>query len=108
MKQAILRSNGEHEARAYAQGTVPALRAPPRIEEERVVLTDPRRTETVSGSPAGAGPRNLNERVWPPPEAPGIELPDARPLTKAQRFWIDPELLEQWEQEEAERRRAGR
>jgi hypothetical protein len=108
MKQAILRSNGEHEARAYARITVPALRDPLRIEEERVVLTDPRRTETVSGPATGTGPRNPHQNVWPPPKAPGIELPDARPLTKAQRFWIDPELLEQWDQEEAERRRAAR
>lgn len=108
MRPAILRSNGENEARAYARITVPATRGAPLIESERVVLTDPRRTETVSGSPKSSGPRNAEQKVWPAPKAPGIELPDGRPLMKAQRIWIDPELLVEWELEEAQRRRGAR
>jgi len=108
MRPTILRSNGENEARAHARFTVPAHRDAPPIEDERVVLVDPRRAETVSGPPASSGPRDPQQKVWPTPKAPGIEMPDGRPLMKAQRFWIDPELLERWEREEAERRQGAR
>jgi hypothetical protein len=108
MRWAILRSNGENEARAHAWITVPASPAAPALDAERVVVVDPRRTATISGPPRSSGPRNLEQKVWPAPKAPGIELPDRRPLTKAQRFWIDPELLVEWEREEAERRQGAR
>jgi hypothetical protein len=38
---------------------------------------------------------------WPPRRAPSVVLLDGRPPTKAQRFWIDPELLAQWDAEAA-------
>jgi hypothetical protein len=103
-KDAILRSNGETMARAYIELVVPSCRPEPPTLLERVVLVDPRHTVTLSGPPKGAGARNPDQRVFPTPKAPGIEMPDARPLMKAQRFWIDPELLEQWDREEAQKR----
>jgi hypothetical protein len=41
--------------------------------------------------------------AWPPPKGPAIVLPDGRPLTKAQRFWIDPDLFARWDAEAAAR-----
>ncbi len=108
MRPTILRSNGENEVRVHAWVTVRPSRFAPPVEDERVVLVDPRRTETVSGPVQCSGPRNPEQKVWPAPRAPGIELPDGRPLMKAQRIWIDPELLERWEREEEERRRGAR
>ena len=104
-KTITIRSNGEPEARAYACLRVPAGSPEPPPEDARVVITDPRRAVTRDGSPIGGGPRNPEQKVWRGPRPPGVELPDARPLTKAQRFWIDPELLAAWEQEEDERKR---
>jgi hypothetical protein len=103
-----LRSNGEPSARAHAvvevrpgSGEAPPGSSKPPVPEERVVIVDPTRTATRVGGPAGSGPRNPEQRVWPPPRGPAIELPDHRPLTKAQRFWIDPELFAQWDREHA-------
>ena len=101
MRPVIFRSNGETSARAYVRLDVPVSRAAPLIEDARVVLVDPHRTETVSGLPRSSGPRDPQQSAWPAPRSPGIELPDGRPLMKAQRIWIDPDLIEQWEREAA-------
>jgi hypothetical protein len=99
-RMTLIWSNGEPSARGYAVATVrPSAPEPP--SPERVVLVHPARTPTVTGSPVGAGPRNPDQKVWPPPARPAIELPDQRPLTKAQRFWIDPELIARWDREAA-------
>jgi hypothetical protein len=103
----VIGSNGEASLRGYVVATVPRPAAAPAVADERVIVTDPRRTPTVSGPPRGAGARNSDETVWPRPEAPAIELPDGRPLNKAQRFWIDPELIARWDLEVEERRRKG-
>jgi hypothetical protein len=102
-----LRSNGEPEARAYAVIDVPADTPPPPAEPDRVVVADPRRVPTVTGPPKCSGPRDPDRKTPPAPKPPSVELPDARPLTKAQRVWIDPDLLERWERDEDERRRSG-
>jgi hypothetical protein len=72
----------------------------PTVESARVQIVSP------TGLPApgaarvkGAGPRNPDQRTLPVPKGPGIELPDGRPVMKAQRIWIDPELLMKWEEE---------
>jgi hypothetical protein len=90
---------------------VPRTQPPPPIPEARVLIVDPHETETLTGPPSSSGPRNLEHVVLLAPKPPGVELPDGRPIMKAQRIIIDPELLMQWEREEAERRemeRAGR
>ena len=107
MSQQTLRSNGESAAHAYTWMSIPAPGQVPDIEVERVVVCDPRDAVTMVGPPQSSGPRNPAQRAPLVPKPPGIELPDNRPLSKAQRFWIDPELLVKWEREEAERRRGG-
>ena len=98
-----IRSNGELAMRGYAVAASPAPAPEPSLPVERVVIVDPRRAETLT-DPRSSGPRDPSQTVWPPPKAPQIELPDGQPLTKGQRIWIDPELLAQWEREEAARR----
>jgi hypothetical protein len=44
--------------------------------------------------------------IWRAPRPPGVERPDGRPIHKAQRFFVDPELYERWEREE-EARKSG-
>jgi hypothetical protein len=97
----LIRSNGEPSARGYAFASVRPSTPEPPSPAERVVLVHPARTPTLTGSRVGTGPRNPDQKVWPPPAPPGIELPDGRPLTKAQRFRIDPELIAQWDREAA-------
>jgi hypothetical protein len=101
----MIRSSGETSCRGYAVAAVPARAAEPATADERVIVSDPRRTPTVTGPPRTSGPRDAGEMVWPRPEAPAIELPDRRPLNKAQRFWIDPELIAKWDREVEERKR---
>jgi hypothetical protein len=95
----IYRSNGEQSLRSYIVCDVPPFRTPPAETEARVVLADPRLTATAKRGPITSGPRNADEMVWPRPKTPGIQMPDARPLNKAQHFIVDPDLLAQWEQE---------
>jgi hypothetical protein len=99
----VLESNGMNEARAYVIVVVYPAQPEPILEHERVQIVDPRATSTVrSGAPCpSAGPRNPDQRVWPAAKAPGIELPDGLPATKAQRVRIDPELMAQWRAEAA-------
>jgi hypothetical protein len=93
----ILRSNGEPAARAHAIATVPPPAAMPLGETERVEITDPRRTPTLRDDrPRGPGPRDPDQKEWRAPKPPSVELPDGRPIMKAQRIYIDDELLEQW------------
>ena len=100
-KTTTIRSDGEPSMRGHACFALPGRAPEPEPEDgERVVITDPRATSTLAGAPSGAGPRDPDQGAWPPPKPPGIELPDGRPLTKAQRFWIDPELLATWDDEE--------
>jgi hypothetical protein len=97
----VLRSNGENEARAYAE--VEVRPSPPErdIEVERVAIVDPRHTSTVrrGARRAGAGPRNPEQDAWPARKPPSVDLPDGRPATKAQRVMIDPELAARWRAE---------
>jgi len=97
----MLSSNGENEARAYTTADVPRSHPEPITETERVQIVDPRHTLTVpSGVPcAGSAPRNPNQKVWALPKPAGIELPDQRPATKAQRVFLDPALVAQWRAE---------
>jgi hypothetical protein len=98
---AILRSDGQREARAYTLATVPAPRPEPPLQGERVAVCDPRDSCTAPSSAraAGTGPRNADQAVWPPPGPPALDLPDALPATKAQRVYIDPALAAQWREE---------
>jgi hypothetical protein len=107
-KSLVLRSAGEPETRAYAEITVPRTQPPPPMPEARVLIVDPQETDTLTGPPSSSGPRNPEQRVFSAPKPPSVELPDGRPIWKAQRIIIDPELLEQWEREEAARKEAAR
>ncbi len=97
----VLTSNGQNEARAYAMLEVPAPRSEPHIDLERVHLSDPRHVATAPSSATRAclGPRNVDQKVWPPPPPPGLELPDGLPADKAQRVRLDPELVARWRAE---------
>jgi hypothetical protein len=100
-KTTTIRSAGEPSMRGHACFVLPEPEPEPGPEETaRVVITDPRSAATRSGPPSGSGPRNPAQAAWRAPQPPGVELPDGLPLTKAQRFWIDPELLAAWEDEE--------
>jgi hypothetical protein len=95
-----LRSDGALNARGYAIASVRPSQPSPVPDAERVVFVDPRRTATTRASRRpSAGPR-APEQVRRPEPPPGIELPDERPLTKAQRVWIDPDLIAQWQAED--------
>jgi hypothetical protein len=104
----VLRSNGGNEERAYAVLALPPTCPEPTGEAERVQIVDPRHTSTVRSGDArpGSGPRNLDQKTWPPPKPPGIELPDGLPATKQQRIYIDPALVAEW-REEARMREGG-
>lgn len=97
----MLWSNGQNEARAYASAEVRRSHPAPVMESERVQIVDPRHTLTLpSGPPCfGSAPRNPDQKVWALPRPAGIELPDRRPATKAQRVVLDPELVAQWRAE---------
>ncbi len=95
----VLRSNGQNEAHAYAMLDVPPSRPEPPVDLERVHLRDPRRVPTAPIGAVLTGPRNPEQRVWPAPAPPGVDLPDALPATKAQRVLIDPDLIAQWRAE---------
>jgi hypothetical protein len=97
----MLCSNGKSEARAYATAGVRLSTPAPEVEIERVQIVNPRHTLTMpSGVPCGgSAPRNPEQKVLALPRHPGIELPDRRPATKAQRVFIDPELAAQWRAE---------
>jgi hypothetical protein len=100
-----LKSNGELSARGYAVVEVRRGAPEPPVAPERVVIVRPTQTATRTGPRAGSGPRAPDQQTWPPQKGPAIVLPDGRPLTKAQRFWIDPELLAQWDAEAKMERR---
>jgi hypothetical protein len=104
----IFQSNGEPVARAYAIVRVPSSVVAPIVELTRVEIVDPRRTATLrSDRPRSPGPREPTQKARPAPKRPGIELPDGRPIMKTQRIFVDPELVEQWEQEERNSKVAG-
>jgi hypothetical protein len=101
---------GELQATGYAvirPSAASSRSRAPETHAARVVIVDPRWTETRAEPMVRSQPRNPDQKIWPPP-APGIELPDRRPLTKAQRIWIDPDLLAQWNQEAEDAERSRR
>ena len=98
---ATIKSNGEPSARGYAVVEVPPRAPGHPVAMERVVIVRPTQTATRTGHRTGAGPRDLDQKAWPPQKGPAIVLPDGRPLTKAQRFWIDPDLFARWDAEAA-------
>jgi hypothetical protein len=102
-----LRSNGEDEARAYAEMDAPPARLDPTLEMERVAISDPRATPTVQieGKREHAGPRNPEQATLPTPEDLVVELPERRPLTEAQPVVVPPALAAKWREEA--RRKAG-
>jgi len=104
-----IKSNGEPFARGYAVAHVRPSSAEPSAPDKRIVLVPPTQTPTRSGPGMGTGPRDAQQTTWPPPRALAVELLDGRPPTKAQRFWIDGDLLAQWdaEAELAERTRSA-
>jgi hypothetical protein len=101
----VVASNGDRAKRAYLVADLPAHAAASGQPEARVVIVDPRRAETLTDAPK-SGPRDPTQLVRPEP-APGVQLLDGQSLTRGGRVWIDPDLLEQWEREEAEKRRQG-
>jgi hypothetical protein len=104
----VFLTNGEPVARAYAIVRVPSPIAAPLVELSRVEILDPRRTATLrSDRPRGPGPRDPKQNAWPGLKRPGVELPDGRPILKTQRIFVDPELIEQWQQEERNSKAAG-
>jgi hypothetical protein len=101
----IIKTNGDPFARAYALVEVRPGAPEPGVPLERVLLIRPTQTVTRTGARAGAGPRAPHQRAWPPEKGAAVVLPDGRPLTKAQRFWIDPDLFARWDAEAEVRRR---
>jgi hypothetical protein len=95
----VLESHGRNEARAYAVLDVPPARPEPPMAEERVLVVDPRTTSTVRAARAASSPRNADQKAWPLPPPPAIDLPDGLPATEAQRVHIDPELVARWRAE---------
>jgi hypothetical protein len=93
----IYRSNGADSARAYVVCSMPTYAPPPAEAEERVIVCDPSLAATLRDGPISSGPRNANEKVWPRPKAPAVQMPDGRPLDKAQHFILDPDLLAEWD-----------
>lgn len=72
----------------------------PAVESARVQLLNPAEVPAPGDARVkGAGPRNPDQRTAPVAKGPCVELPDGRPVMKAQRIWIDPELLLKWEEE---------
>ena len=103
-RERCFRSNGEPSVRAYAVGWVPRCTGPIQ-ERARVEIRDPRRVVTLrSDRPRGPSPRDPEQMTWRAPSPLRVETPDARPVHKAQRFFVDPELYEQWEREEDARK----
>jgi hypothetical protein len=100
-----IKTSGDPAARAYALVEVRPGRTDPRVPRERVIIVRPTQTVTRTGAQAGAGPRDPHQRSWPPEKGAAVVLPDGRPLTKAQRFWIDPALFARWDAEAEVRRR---
>ena len=101
-------TNGEPVARAYAIVRVPSPIVPPVVELARVEILDPRRAVTLHGDRArGRGPRDPAQKEWRGAKRPRVELPDGRPILKTQRVFVDPELIELWEQEERNSKAAG-
>jgi len=100
-----LRSNGEAALAVYvAPHVAPPTPAPGVVDDgERIALADPRSTATVElrALSLRAGPRNPEQRTLPSSE-PHVELPDGRPLTRAQRVMIPPELIARWRRERPE------
>jgi hypothetical protein len=50
----------------------------------------------------------LLEMTWRAASPSSVEMPERRPVHKAKRFFVDPELYEQWEREEEARLTASR
>jgi hypothetical protein len=101
-------TNGEPVARAYAIVRVPSPIAAPLVELARVEILDPRRTVTLRADrPQRPGPRDPAQNEWRGAKRLRVELPDGRPILKTQRVFVDPELVEQWEQEERNSKAAG-
>jgi len=104
----MLRSNGETSLAVYlAPHVSPAPALMPRAVDEgageRVTIADPRTTKTVElrALSLRPGPRNPEQRTLRPRE-PRVELPDRRPLTRAQRVIVPPELIARWRRERRE------
>ena len=97
----VLESHGQNEARAYAVIDMPPSRPEPPLPSERVLVVDPRMTSTANSGAArtASGPRDPSQKAWPPPPPPAIDLPDGLPATKAQRVFIDPQLVAEWRAE---------
>ena len=101
-------TNGELAARAYALAPVPRRSVSPVADVARVEIVDPRRAATLrTHRRASSEPRDPGQNEWRAPKRPGVELPDARPIMKAQRVFVDPELVAQWEQEERNCKNVG-
>ena len=102
------RSSGQDETRGYVIATVPEHATAKMASAERLIVSDPRRTQTlpVLDGLCGSAPRNPDQSMWKPSEGSGIDLPDGRPMTEVQRVYVDPELVVRWEAE-AQRRQAG-
>lgn len=104
----VFRSNGEPAAYAHAVVSLQPRPVAPLVELARVEILDPRRTATLRADrPRGAGPRDPGQKQWHAQRPPGVELPDRRPIMRTQRFFIDPELFEQADQEERTRDASG-
>jgi hypothetical protein len=70
-----------------------------------VEIRDPRRVATLRPDQRRVrGPRDPAQTTWQGARPLEVEAPDGRPVHKAQRFFVDPELYEQWEREDQARK----
>jgi hypothetical protein len=103
-KPAVARSDGEDEARAYAEAEVPEPSLTPTMEMDRVQVVDPRRAPTMRREDMlkASGPRAPEQTAPSAPATPGVEAPLGLPGNKLQPLLFDQEFLEELRRKRAE------
>ena len=100
----VARSDGEDEARAYAEAEVPEPSLTPTMEMDRVQVVDPRRAPTMRREDMfkGSAPRAPEQTAPSAPAAPGVDAPLGLPGNKLQPLLFDQEFLEELRRKRAE------
>ena len=103
-KPGVARSDGEDEARAYAEAEVPEPSLTPTMEMDRVQVVDPRRAPTMRREDMlkASGPRAPEQTAPSTQVAPGVEAPLGLPGNKLQPLLFDQEFLEELRRKRAE------